>query len=210
MMNRQPGEIPDFDKHFPPGFFLETPRVLLQPMEKDDLEKFLAISQSDSLWKYFTRELNDENQLRLWVNDAIEDKSASKRMPFTVIEKETGCVCGSTSFGNISFFDKRIEIGWSWVGKQYLGSGINRHCKYALLKYAFETMQFERVEIKTDVLNSRARQALRNIGATEEGVLRSHMQMPHGRRRDSVFYSILRNEWEQVKTNSFGSEFTKL
>lgn len=172
-------------------------------MEKTDVEIFLPITQSAGLWKYFSRELHEEDQLRQWLDEAIAEKLACKRVPFTVIDKASGAVCGSTSYGNISFYDKRIEIGWTWLGEKYLGSGINRNCKYALLKYAFEEMQFERVEIKTDILNERARQALKNIGAREEGILRSHMLMPLGRRRDSIYYSILKNEWAEVKQRFF-------
>ena len=193
----------DFDQSFPSGFFLETDKVLLRPMEEGDYEQFLPLTQSDFLWKYFSKELNDQEQLQAWMQEALHDKAAARRMPFTIVKKDSGAVCGSTSFGNISFYDKRIEIGWSWLGEKYLGSGVNHHCKYALLKYAFETLCFERTEIKTDNLNGRARQALRNIGATEEGVLRSHMQMPRSRRRDSVFYSILLHEWEGVKQQFF-------
>ncbi len=192
-----------FDTYFPAGFTLETDKVILRPMEEQDFEKYLQITQSDVLWKYFTKELNDETQLRAWMTEALHDRAAGRRMPFTVIKKDNGAVCGSTSYGNISFADQRIEIGWTWLGENFLGSGINHHCKYALLRYSFETMHFLRTEIKTDFLNGRARQALRNIGATEEGVLRSHMKMPHGRRRDSVYYSILSNEWEGVKQQFF-------
>jgi RimJ/RimL family protein N-acetyltransferase len=188
-----------FNKYFPPDFSLETSRVLLSPMQKEDLSNLLPITQSDILWKYFTKELNDEAQLYQWMNEAIEDRTAGKRVPFTIHDKISGLVCGSTSFGNISFYDKRIEIGSSWSGEAFLGSGVNRHCKFALLQYAFEVMKFKRVEIKTDNLNERAKQALRKIGAIEEGVLRSHMQMLHDRRRDSVYFSILENEWEEVK-----------
>lgn len=193
----------DFDRYFPAGFLLETERVILQLMQKEDLEKFLPITQSAILWKYFTKELNDEAQLSLWIEDALSEWAAGNRFPFTILDKKTGNVCGSTSFGSISFFDKRIEIGWSWLGEAFLGSGVNRHCKFALLQYAFDVMQFERVEIKTDNLNERAKQALRKIGASEEGVLRSHMQMPHNRRRDSVYYSVLKNEWENIKEKFF-------
>jgi len=100
-------------------------------------------------------------------------------------------------------FDKRIEIGWSWLAKKYQGTGINFHAKFSLLSYAFEVLDFERVEIKTDNLNERAKQALRKIGAKEEGVLRSHMQMPLNRRRDSVYFSILKNEWPGIRSSIF-------
>jgi RimJ/RimL family protein N-acetyltransferase len=193
----------NFDTCFPAGFYLETSKVLMRPLEAEDINDLLPLAQSADWWKYFTKELNDKKELQLWINEALEDRSHKRKMPFTITDKAGSMVCGTTSFGNISFYDKRIEIGWTWLGENYIGSGINRHCKYALLRYAFEGMQFERVEIKTDNLNERAKKALRKIGATEEGVLRSHMQMPHNRRRDSVYFSILRPEWENVKRDFF-------
>jgi RimJ/RimL family protein N-acetyltransferase len=193
----------DFDKHFPAGFSLQTSRVLLAPMRKEDQVKFSTLTKSTVLWNYFTRELNDEGELEQWIEEAIHDRASGKRVPFTIIDKQTGLVCGSTSYGNIFFTDRRIEIGWSWLGEASLGSGVNRHSKFALLRHAFEVMNFERVEIKTDNLNERAKQALRKIGAVEEGVLRSHMQMPNNRRRDSVYFSILQHEWAGVKKKYF-------
>jgi RimJ/RimL family protein N-acetyltransferase len=192
-----------FEHYFNTSFYLETQKVFMRGMQPDDFERFLPITRSSILWKYFTKELNDDKQLLEWMNDAFRERDNHTRMPFTVADKASNTVCGSTSFGNISFFDRRIEIGWTWLGEQYLGTGINRHCKFALLEYAFEVMGFERVEIKTDNLNERAKQALRKIGAVEEGVLRSHMQMPHNRRRDTVYYSILRHEWNSVRQQFF-------
>ncbi len=171
----------------------------MRPMRQEDTGPLYAIAQSPELWKYFTRELNDGQQLREWVESAIAERAAGTRVPFTIIDKTTGSVCGSTSFANISFYDRRIEIGYSWLGAGFRGTGINEHCKFALMHYAFETMDFERVEIKTDNLNERAKSAIRKIGGIEEGILRSHMQMPHNRRRDSVFFSILKKEWPSVK-----------
>jgi RimJ/RimL family protein N-acetyltransferase len=192
-----------FDEFFPTQLTLETEKVLLRCMSMDDLDPFSSITQSDILWKYFSKELNDKTQLEEWMIIALEERKEKKRFPFTIIQKSSGKICGSTSLGNISFYDKRIEIGWTWLAEPLLGSGINTHCKWALLKFAFETLAFERVEIKTDNLNERAKKALRKIGATEEGVLRSHMQMPNNRRRDTVYFSILKNEWKEVKGKFF-------
>jgi N-acetyltransferase len=188
-----------FDEIFPEGLSLETSKVLLRPLVLADLNAFTSLTSSPATWKYFTKLLNDEDQLADWVNQAIDDRNNKIRYPFTVVEKETQAVCGSTSFGSISFFDKRIEIGWTWLAPSYQGTGINRHAKFAMLQFAFERIAFERVEIKTDNLNERAKEALRKIGAKEEGVLRSHMLMPGGRRRDSVYFSILKQEWPEIK-----------
>lgn len=182
---------------------LETDKVLLRPLQHLDIASFTPLAKDESLWKYFTFLLDYPAELQRWVEAALQEREEGKRIPFTIIEKATDNICGSTSFGSISYFDKRIEIGWSWLGKQYQGTGINFHAKFSLLSYAFDVLNWERVEIKTDNLNERAKQGLRKIGAKEEGVLRSHMQMPLNRRRDSVYFSILKNEWPAVKNTIF-------
>ena len=191
---------------------LQSELVLLRPLRKDDLSSFSLLVSDSSLWDYFTLELNVPDQLEKWVKIALENRLDNLRIPFTIIEKSTGKITGSTSFGSISFFDKRIEIGWSWLAKEFQGSGINFHAKFLLLSYAFEILEFERVEIKTDNLNERAKHALRKIGAREEGVLKSHMQMPNNRRRDSVYFSILKHEWPEIKKTIFAKiqQFTYL
>jgi RimJ/RimL family protein N-acetyltransferase len=103
------------------------------------------------------------------------------------------------SFGNMVEKEARLEIGWSWLGQDFRGKGINRWAKFLLMQHAFEILQAQRVEFKTDVLNQQARAGLRNIGAREEGVLRSFNYMPDGRRRDAIFYSVLAAEWPEVK-----------
>ena len=182
---------------------LETDKVLLRPLQHLDIASFTPLAKDESLWKYFTFLLDYPAELQRWVEAALQEREEGKRIPFTIIEKATDNICGSTSFGSISYFDKRIEIGWSWLGKQYQGTGINFHSKFSLLSYAFDVLNWERVEIKTDNLNERAKQGLRKIGAKEEGVLRSHMQMPLNRRRDSVYFSILKNEWPAVRNTIF-------
>ena len=186
-----------------PNLKLETDKVVLRPLQQVDITSFARLANDASLWKYFTFLLNNSAELERWVDTAIKEREEGKRVPFTIVEKATGNVCGSTSLGSISYYDKRIEIGWSWLGKQYQGTGINFHAKFCMLSYAFDVLDWERVEIKTDNLNERAKQGLRKIGAKEEGVLRSHMQMPLNRRRDSIYFSILKDEWPSVKNSIF-------
>lgn len=189
-----------FKKFFPPDFTMETLRVIIQPMKSEDYDTFLPMTaKSPELWKYFTKDLSKPEELRAWVNDAMKEKEECKRMPFTVIDRDTREICGSSSFGNISFFDKRLEIGWSWLGADYIGMGVNMAVKFALMCFAFEVMEMERVEAKTDFLNERAKAGLLKIGMKPEGVLRSHMLMPGNRRRDSAYYSILKDEWKERK-----------
>jgi RimJ/RimL family protein N-acetyltransferase len=186
-----------------PHLKLETEKVLLRPLRRTDIVSFLPITPEESLWKYFTFLMHMPGETERWVDIALKEREEGKRIPFTIVEKATGHVCGSTSYGSISYFDKRIEIGWSWLGKQYQGTGINFHAKFSLLNYAFDVLDWERVEIKTDNLNERAKQGLRKIGAKEEGVLRSHMQMPLNRRRDSVYFSLLKSEWPATRNSIF-------
>ncbi|MGZ3937154.1 MAG: GNAT family N-acetyltransferase [Flavisolibacter sp.] len=182
---------------------LETSEVVLRPMEEDDFNYFLPLAQDEQTWTYFSLNLADPNHLRKWMDMAFAERAAGTRRPFTIIEKSSNKVVGSMSLGNISLYDLRAEIGWSWLGKEYRGTDINRQSKYAMMKYAFDELGFERVEFKTDVLNARARKGLEKIGGKEEGVLRSHMTMWNNRRRDSVYYSVLKNEWPLLKKSIF-------
>ena len=188
----------------PADLVLETNRAILRPVSADDYEPFLKLAKEDlTMWEYFSLNLADEKQLQRWFELAFSERAANTRRPFAIIDKQTGQIGGSSSLGNISMHDLRAEIGWSWLGPSFRSTGLNKHAKYAMMKYAFETMNFERVEFKTDVLNARARQGLKNVGGIEEGILRSHMTMWNNRRRTSIYYSVLKDEWQGVKERIF-------
>jgi RimJ/RimL family protein N-acetyltransferase len=188
----------------PTDLILETNRVILRPVSTADYTTFLDLAGQDKdMWYYFSLNLGDEKQLQRWFEQAFADKAANTRRPFTIIDKQTGKIGGSSSLGNISMHDLRAEIGWSWLGKDFRSTGLNTHAKYAMMRYAFEELNFERVEFKTDVENARARKGLQNVGGIEEGILRSHMTMWNGRRRTSVYYSVLKNEWPVLKQTIF-------
>jgi len=188
----------------PADLVLETNRAILRPVSADDYEPFLKLAKEDlTMWEYFSLNLADEKQLQHWFELAFSERAANTRRPFAIIDKQTGQIGGSSSLGNISMHDLRAEIGWSWLGPSFRSTGLNKHAKYAMMKYAFETMNFERVEFKTDVLNARARQGLKNVGGIEEGILRSHMTMWNNRRRTSIYYSVLKDEWQGVKERIF-------
>lgn len=182
---------------------LQTTKVILRPLGETDFDNFLQLTQDEDAWKYFSLNLADKDQLQKWIDMGIAEREANTRRPFTIIEKSSNKIAGSMSMGNISMYDLRLEIGWSWLGKKFRGTEVNRHAKYAMMKYAFDELHFERVEFKTDVLNVRARKGLEKIGATAEGTLRSHMTMWNNRRRDSIYYSVLNNEWQQIKNTIF-------
>ena len=194
----------EYNKIFPATLIMETNRVQLRLLQAPDFEALRKIAAPKEIWAYFTKDLSKDEELQLWIEEALQERQQEKRMPFVIINKETNEICGSTSFGNISFYDKRIEIGWTWLGAASMGTGINHHAKFVLLSYAFNIFKAERVEIKTDNLNVRAKKALVHIGCTEEGVFRSHMLMQDNRRRDSVYYSIIKNEWQDVQMLYFG------
>lgn len=188
----------------PHNLTLETSKALLRPIEPNDYETFLHLAKQDEeMWKYFSLNLADEAQLRKWMEMASADKKAETRRPFTIIDKMSGQIAGSSSMGNISYHDLRLEIGWSWLGKEFRSTGLNKHAKFSMMRYAFDELGFERVEFKTDVENERARQGLRKVGGIEEGILRSHMTMWNNRRRTSIYYSVVRNEWPGLKETIF-------
>jgi RimJ/RimL family protein N-acetyltransferase len=193
----------EYRKFFPDHFTLETPRVLLRLMTPADYEAFLPLARDKDTWKYFPQDLSNEQELSNWMQQLLSEREVGLRMPFTVIDKHSNEIVGSTSYLNISLYDKRLEIGSTWLGSSFIGTGVNRQAKFALLSFAFEVMKMERVEIKTDVLNERARAALLKVGMIPEGILRSHMLMHSNRRRDTIYFSIIRSEWEERKMSFF-------
>lgn len=178
---------------------LENKNILLRPMQKGDEKEFFKVTAVKPQWIYFVKDLSVKSELDEWVNRALEEKIKKIRMPFTIIDKVKNKVIGSSSFGNISYRDNRIEIGWTWLAKECHGKGFNHQTKYLMFKYGFETLNMERIELKTDVLNIAARKAMQKIGCVEEGILRSHTLMINNRRRDTIYYSILKSEWPGVK-----------
>ncbi len=174
---------------------LENTKVLLRPITRQDFSLLKPLADDPTLWVYFTHDLSIEGDFEDWTKPAL----IGERLQFTVIDKQSDRIAGSTAFGNFSARDQRIEIGWTWIGRKYQGSGINFQMKMLMLEYAFETLGMKRVEIKTDVLNQPARKALLKMGITEEGILRSHTLMTKGRRRDTIYYSVLQDEWKEIK-----------
>lgn len=194
---------PTTEELFTTNFELQNSRILLRPLISTDIDGYRKLVFDEKIWTYFAIAINDESDLGAFIQNAIGDRANRTRVTFTSIDKVTGQITGSSSFGNFSFRDKRVEIGWTWVAPQFQKTGVNRSNKFLLLQYAFEGLGMERVEFKTDTLNVNAKKGLKGIGATEEGVLRSHTLMQFGRRRDTVYYSILKDEWPAIKESIF-------
>jgi len=185
--------------NFAEDIILKNNSVLLRPLTSEDEEGLVKIAFDADIWKYTIVSVMNSTELKNYINTALQERKKNLRYPFTIVDKQSGEIAGSTSYGNISIKDKRLEIGWTWLGKKFRGTGLNKECKFLLLQYAFEHLKFERVEFKTDVLNMASRKALKKIGAKEEGILRSHTLMHDGRRRDTIYFSILADEWKEIK-----------
>ena len=178
---------------------LANEHVELRPIVPTDRASLHAVAMDPAIWRFFVLMVETDADFDAFFDATLADQKAGRRVAYRITDKHTGRVAGSMSFCNLAEPDGRLEIGWSWLGRDFRGQGVNRWAKYLMLEHAFERLAVERVEFKTDALNVQARRALRNIGATEEGTLRSFNPMPGGRRRDAVFSSILRGEWPTVR-----------
>ncbi len=184
---------------------LDNDRVSLRRVRLADRADFARIAFDPAIWRHFVPQVTTAAELDKFVEQAVQDTLNGTRIVFAIVDRATGRIVGSSAFGNLSPAERRLEIGWSWLGEEARRTGINRAAKFALLQHAFEVLECERVEFKTDVLNAPARMGLAGIGATAEGVLRSFNIMPGGRRRDLIYYSILRHEWPQVSASRFAA-----
>ena len=154
------------------------------------------LTTSTQMWYYFPSDLSNSETLQQWIKVAIQDLENGKSLPFTILDKRNNEIIGSTRIFNLSKRDSRVEIGWTWIAKKHQGTGINGHVKKLLFKYLFTETDTLRIEFKTDVLNIPARKAMEKVGLREEGILRSHTLMINNRRRDTIYYSILKDEWK--------------
>lgn len=179
---------------------LENEYVRLTPVQEGDRDGWREQALDPDIWTHFVTRVDDEAGFERFFDSYLAASETGKRTTFTITDLVGGRIAGSMSYGNLSEPDLRLEIGSSWLGRDFRGRGVNHWAKYLLMRHAFEAMDAERVEFKTDVLNERARRGLRAIGATEEGVLRSYNVMPGGRRRDAVYYSVLRAEGPLART----------
>ncbi len=182
---------------------LEDNRVRLSVISNlGDVEllKDIAFSEPDLLL-YSPSDISSASLFDNYFRKAIEGLEKGLIIPFIIFDKSTQSYAGTTRYGNISHVNKRLEIGWTWIGKAFQRTGLNRHNKLLMLSYAFDQLAYERVELKADGQNVQSRRAMEGIGAQYEGTLRSHTVMSDGRRRDTVYYSILKSEWPQTKQN---------
>lgn len=185
------------DFNFTEDYILEDTRALLRPMNAGDFKNILNFSLNEpALWQYSLQSGAGEDALRNYISVAIDARVAGKEYPFIVYDKTVSAYAGSTRFYDIQLFHKTLQLGYTWYGSAFQGTGLNKHCKYLLLNFAFEKMQMERVEFRADNNNKRSIAAMKSIGCIEEGVLRSNSVKQDDTRRDSIVLSILKGEWE--------------
>ena len=192
---------------FTQEYTLENERVLLRPLLLSDLpilEKY--VMEEPDLWQYSLVAINDIADLEKYIQDAIEARKLKTAYPFIVFDKLLQQYVGCTRFYDIQLTFKSTQLGYTWYSKKVWGTGLNQHCKFLLLQFAFDQIGFERVEFRADNNNKRSIAAMQKIGCTIEGVLRNHLPMPNGTRRDSIVLSILQQEWINKLKQNLGAQ----
>lgn len=178
---------------------LQNSKVILRPLQLSDEELLWPIAQENELWIYGLKDLSIRENLHEYIHSALRDREKGITAVWTIIDVATEKVAGCTRLAEISWKDERGQIGWTWLGKQFQGTGLNKAMKYEILRYGFETLGLNRIELKADERNMQSRKAMLKLGATEEGTLRQHMKIKDGYLRNTVFYSILKSEWPEIK-----------
>ncbi len=184
---------------FKKNYVLENDLVRLTPLEESALKHLVHFSINEpELWKYSLMQGDSPEKLKIYIDKALEGRHNKNAYPFIVYDKRTNQYVGSTRFYDIQIENATLQIGFTWYGKAFQRTGINKNCKYLLLAFAFDTLKMERVEFRADHENQRSIKAMKSIGCVVEGVLRSNAQKPNGTRRDSIILSILRDEWNNT------------
>ena len=178
---------------------LEGQHVRLEPLSMDHLDDLSKVAFDEEIWRWASERALSIEELRAYVERALAAARTGTVLPFATVARSAGGAIGSTRFATFERQNRRVEIGWTWIGRPWQRTAINTEAKYLMLTHAFEKLGCVRVELRTDVLNERSRAAIRRIGALEEGILRKHAITSTGRVRDDVYYSILEDEWPDVK-----------
>lgn len=191
--------------NFSQDVVLENNHVLLRSLQLSDLENLLEFSINEpTTWEYSLIRADGKENMDNYIQLAVKGRENENQFPFIVFDKKSGKYAGSTRFYDINLEFKTLQLGYTWYGEQFRGTGLNKQCKFLLLQFAFETLGMERIEFRADNNNKRSIAAMKSIGCKQEGILRNHMPKAIGSemRRDSIVLSILQNEWfEEVKPN---------
>jgi len=185
---------------------LENERVLLIPFEDARNEELKEIIYDDDIWRYMGMYIRNEEDFNNYIKNTLASKEAKACYPFLIIDKESNRVAGSTRYGYLNVASEKCEIGWTWYGKDFQGTGLNKACKFELLKFGFEEVGFRRIQFSADLENIRSQKAIAKLGAVKEGMFRNNYVDSEGKSKSDVYFSIIREEWEATKQNIF-SEF---
>jgi len=173
--------------------------VRLEPLTLGHVDALCAVGLDASIWRWMPKHVREPADMHAFVEECLEAQQAGTALPFATTLRQTGQVIGATRFMNIAPAHRRVEIGGTWIGTAWQRSRVNTEAKYLMLEHAFERWQCIRVEFKTHALNARSRTAILRLGALEEGTFRKHMLQDDGSVRDTVYFSIVDDEWPRVK-----------
>jgi RimJ/RimL family protein N-acetyltransferase len=192
-----------YNDFFEKEHLLENERARLEPLTPAHFDMLLPVAMHNALWEFTSVSVKNESDFRQYFDQALLEKKQRISYPWAIYDKQTQQYAGSTRYGNISFDNKRTEIGWTWYHPDLQRTGLNKNCKFLLLSYAFDTLDFNRVELKTSLTNLKSQGAMLKIGAVKEGILRRHMINANGSLRDSVYFSFIKDEWNEVRHSHF-------
>ena len=179
---------------------LEGRWVRLEPLTADHAEPLADVGLEPRLWRWIPTPVATRGEMHGYVETALDERKRGVSVPFAIVDKATGWPIGSTRYANIEPVHRRLEIGWTWLAVSHQRTPANTEAKLLLLGHAFDVLKANRVELKTDALNEQSRSAILRLGAVQEGIFRKHVVCASGRIRDTVYFSILDNEWPSVKT----------
>ena len=185
------------------GPTLEDKRVRLTVLDLTNYKHLLAIAQEPNLVQYSPSKIDTPDDLKTYVQTAVDGYYHKTVVPFLIFDKQQQAYAGCTRFANIDRHNKKLEIGWTWLGKAFQGTGLNTHVKFLMLRYAFETLNFDKVIFRVDERNLRSRKAIEKLGAALEGILKKDMLMLDGFKRNTCVYGILKEDWAGIKENEF-------
>ncbi len=185
---------------------LENERVLLIPFEHERRTELKEIIFEEKIWTYMGMKLETEADFENYLHDTLSQKANGICYPYLIIDKPTNQVAGSTRYGYLNTASEKCEIGWTWYGLAFQGTGLNKACKYELLKFGFESIGFRRIQFSADLENKRSQRAIEKLGAKKEGVFRNNYIDANGQSRTDVYFSIIQEEWGELKKEYF-SEF---
>lgn len=184
---------------------LEGRHVRLEPL---DLERhwdgLRAVGLEQELWRFTSSRARDEAELRRYLEQALDERRRGVSLPFATIQRASGRVAGSTRFGNITPEHRRVEIGWTWLGSEFQCSALNTEAKYLMFRHAFEVESCMRVELKTSLANLKSQAAMERLGLVREGTFRKWMFNEDGTPRDTVWFSVIDDEWPAMKARLEG------